>query len=269
MMSRSRSLLTIALFATLTPIAGCHFSSPLTKEEAGGLISKAEPFNRAKFARIPRQIDIVDRYNYSTAAPTSLSMEQLSRHDPTVAILKARGLIEVADMAFTNGEGLLTRTLRISPTAKLDTTALEADEADDEELTPLTPRAMRERAQETVQLERRGLRATPGWRMPIGTRVFGQVTEIHNWKDKNIELQVNELAIDFTWTWHPTEAGDPFDSESAAFASLPEEVQDWARRGNARMNTSAPRHSRAFLKRAGKNWVLQEITWSIGNGDPS
>ena len=267
-MPTPRALLTFALIATLTPLAGCRFSSPLTKEEAGAIISKAEPFMRPKFARIPRQIDIVDRYHYSTAAPTSLSMEQLSRHDPTVAILKARGLIEVGDMAFTNGEGLLTRTLRISPTAKLDTTALEADEADDEELTPRSSRAMRERAQETVQLERRGLRATPGWRMPIGTRVFGQVTEIHNWKDKNIELQVNELAIDFTWSWHPTETGDPFDSESAAFSSLPEEVQDWARRGNARMNTSAPRHSRAFLKRAGKKWVLQEISWSIGNGDP-
>jgi hypothetical protein len=267
MMPRLRALLPLALIATMTPLAGCHFSSPLTKEEAGAIISKAEPFTRPKFARIPRQIDIVDRYSYSTVAPTSLSMEQLSRRDPTVAILKARGLIEVADMAFSNGEGLLTRTLRISPTAKLDTATLEADEADDTELNQLTPRAMRERIQENVQLERRGLTATPGWRMPIGTRVFGQVTEIHNWKDKNIELQVNELAIDFTWTWHPTESGDPFDSESAAFASLPEEVQDWARRGNARMNTSGPRHSRAFLKRAGKNWVLQEISWSIGNGD--
>ena len=261
-------LRTSALLVLLTTLAGCGLSSPLTKEELAAIITQSEPFTRPKVARIPRQIDIVDRYNYSREAPSSLSTEQLARHDPTVAILKARGLIEIADMAYSNGEGVMSRTLRITPTARLDTTALEPDEADDEELTPRNVRAMRERIEGAEQLERRGLRATPGWRMPIGTRVFGEVVEIHNWKDKNIELQVNELAVDFTWSWHPTEAGDPFDSESAAFASLPEGVQDWSRRGNARMNTSSPRRSRAFLKRGGKKWFLQEISWSFGTGNP-
>ena len=260
-----RAPLFLVLFATL---ASCHLSSPLSKAEAAAIITDAELFTRPKMARIPRQIDIVDRYSYGSAVPSSLSIEKLASHDPTVAILKARGLVDVTDMAFSNGEGTVNRTMRITPTARLDTSALEPDEeADDEQGTPRNVRAVRERLQAEVQLETRGMRRTPGWRMPIGTRVFGEILEIHNWKDKNIELQVNELAVDFTWSWHPTDAGDPFDSESAAFASLPEGVQDWSRRGDARMNTSTPRRSRAFLRRGGKKWFLQDIDWSFGIGN--
>jgi hypothetical protein len=258
-----RAPVLVALFATL---ASCHLSSPLSKAEAAAIITEAELFTRPKMARIPRQLDIVDRYSYGSAAPSSLSTEQMARHDPTVAILKARGLVDVADMAYSN-QGTVSRTLRITPTARFDTSTLSPDEEADDE-SARNVRAVRERSQEQVQLETRGMRRTPGWQVPIGTRVFGEIVEIHNWKDKNIELQVNELAVDFTWSWHPTEAGDPFDSESAAFASLPEGVQDWARRGNARMNTSSPRRSRAFLKRGGKKWFLQDIDWSIGRGDP-
>jgi hypothetical protein len=192
----------------------------------------------------------------------------LAHHDPTVAILKARGLINVTDMAYSNGEGTVSRTLRITPTARFDTSTMEPDEEGEVEVTARNVRAMRERLEGQVQLETRGMRRTPGWQLPIGTRVFGEILEIHNWKDKNIELQVNELAVDFTWSWHPTDAGDPFDTESAAFASLPEGVQDWSRRGNARMNTSTPRRSRAFLRRGGKKWFLQDIDWSFGTGNP-
>jgi len=68
-----------------------------------------------------------------------------------------------------------------------------------------------------------------GWRVPIGTREFLQVDQIHNWRDANENIPVNELAIDFSWRWLPNEFGDAFDSESQTYASFPDTVQEAAK----------------------------------------
>jgi hypothetical protein len=66
----------------------------------------------------------------------------------------------------------------------------------------------------------------------------------------------------------PNEFGDPFDSQSASFRSFPEEVQTAATNWGARMNTETPMHSRAYLRRDGRQWVLNVIQWSTGRGNP-
>jgi hypothetical protein len=107
-----------------------------------------------------------------------------------------------------------------------------------------------------------------GWRVPMGTRQFLKVERIHNWKDANENIPVNELAVDFSWRWVPNEFGDAFDSQSETFRSLPDTVQQSAKSWGVRMNTETSMLSRAYLHRVSDKWRLRVIQWSIGRGNP-
>lgn len=242
-------------------VSSCGLSSPLSRDEAATIVRTSELFTRPYAVLIPSRVYVNSDWSYGEAPEGPLSVSDLARVDPTLAILKSRGLVDIAEMTtpgqYRGGNHLLT----IVP-SHIDPALLSPDAGEDD----ADARTYRGIAVSTR--DQRGIDRTRGWRMPVGTRVFTKVQEIHNWRDVNIDLPVNELAVDFTWRWQPSEAGDPFDSESDAFQSLPDTVQEMARTGAVRMNTGVPQLSRAFLQRIGNRWVLREIAWNFGRGNP-
>lgn len=263
---RPLCLTTIALVA-LVGLGGC-LSKPITNENAAQLVRTSAAFTRPKFAHIPRLLTFQGFYYSEYGSEGVLSIVDLSRVDPTLAILKLQRDISISESIFGPGRGAMHQ-LVINPTG-IDASLLMADEDarsgafDQQE--ELDAQEERRRGQSLVSYN--SFKKEIGWRVPIGTREFLQVEQIHNWRDANENIPVNELAIDFSWRWVPNELGDAFDTESATFRSFPDEVQRQAGVWNVRMNTSAPMHSRAYLRREGKEWVLRLIQWSFGRGNP-
>lgn len=263
---RTLRLNTLALVA-LVGVGGC-LSKAITKQEAGEIVRTSTAFTRPKFAHIPRLLTFQGFYYSEYGSEGVLSITDLARVDPTLAILKLERDISISESIFGPGRGAMHQ-LVISPTG-IDASTLMADESarsgafDQQE--ELDAQEERRRGQSLVSYN--SFKKEIGWRVPIGTREFLQVDQIHNWRDANENIPVNELAIDFSWRWVPNELGDAFDTESATFHSFPDEVQRQAGIWGVRMNTSAPMHSRAYLQRQGKEWVLRLIQWSSGQGNP-
>jgi hypothetical protein len=264
--TRPLRLTTIGLAGMLV-LGGC-LSKPIAKTEAAALVRNSAAFTRPKFAHIPRFLTFQGYFQSQYGSEGILSITDLARVDPTLAILKLERIVSVSESIYGPGRGAMHQ-LVVTPTG-IDSAALMADE---------DPRSGAYDAQEELdaQEERRmgaslgtynSFKKEIGWRVPIGTREFLQVDQIHNWRDANENIPVNELAIDFSWRWVPNEFGDPFDSQSASFRSFPEEVQTAATNWGARMNTETPMHSRAYLRRDGRQWVLNVIQWSTGRGNP-
>jgi hypothetical protein len=263
---RQLGLTTIALVA-LVGLDGC-LSKAITKQAAGDIVRTSAAFTRPKFAHIPRLLTFQGYYYSEYGSEGVLSITDIARVDPTLAILKLERVISINESIYGPGRGALHQ-LVINPTG-IDASLLMADEDarsgaydQQEELD-----AQEERRRGTSLVSYNSFKKEIGWRVPIGTREFLQVDQIHNYRDANENIPVNELAIDFSWRWVPNELGDAFDTESATFHSFPDEVQRQAGVWGARMNTSAPMHSRAYLQREGKEWVLRLIQWSLGQGNP-
>lgn len=263
---RTRRLTTTALAGVLV-LTGC-LSKPITNKEAGTLISTSGAFTRPKFAHIPRLLTF---QGYSTSPygqEALLSITDLARVDPTLAILKLERVVSVSESIYGPGRGAMHQ-LVITPSG-IDTTNLMADESprsgafdQQEELD-----AQEERRMGASMVSYNSFKKEIGWRVPIGTREFIQVDQIHNWRDANESIPVNQLAVDFTWHWVPNDLGDAFDSRSATFRSFPDEVQSAAASWGVRMNTEVPMHSRAYLLRDGRQWQLVVIQWNYGRGNP-
>lgn len=267
-MPRPRSILslTMIVLAGTTLLAGC-LSKAISKQEAAGLIRASATFARPKFAHIPRQLTFQNYYSSPYGTEGILSISDLARVDPTIAILKLARIVNVTESIYGPGRGAMHQ-LMITPTG-IDSTALLADE---------DPRGHEFDQQENIdaQEERPPVGSSGwnkvqrdiGWRVAMGTREFLQVDQIHNWKDPNETMAVNELAVDFSWRWVPNELGDCFDTQSTTFQSFPDSVQDQARYWGVRMNTEGPMHSRAYLIREADQWKLRLIQWSFGRGNP-
>jgi hypothetical protein len=264
--TRTLRLTTIALAATLG-LGGC-LSRAVTKKDAAELIRVSAAFTRPKFAHIPRLLTFQGFYYSEYGAEGVLSITDLARVDPTLAILKLERVISVSESIYGPGRGAMHQ-LVITPTG-IDSSSLMADE---------DPRAGAYDAQEELdaQEERRmgsslvswnSFKKEIGWRVPIGTRELLQVDQIHNWRDANENIPVNEIAVDFSWRWVPNEFGDAFDSQSATFRSFPDELQKSAASWGIRMYTESPMHSRAYFRRDGKQWTLNVIQWSPGRSNP-
>lgn len=257
--------LTTSALATTLLLGGC-LSKSITKKQAGEIISTSSAFTRPKFAHIPR---LMTFKGYSFSSNGVLSINDLAQFDPTLAILKLERVVSVNESVYGSGVETLHQ-LVVTPTA-IDSTSLLADE---------DPRAGGYDAQATLdaQEERRDnysrlgyyseFKKDLGWRVPIGTRQFIEVTQIHNWRDANENIPVNEIVVDFTWRWVPNEFGDAFDTQSATFRSFPDAVQRSAESWGIRMNTEGTMLSRAYLRREGDQWQLNVIHWSTGRGNP-
>jgi hypothetical protein len=262
--SRQR-LTTIAVVGSVG-LAGC-LSKPITKDEAATLVRGSTAFTRPKFAHIPRQLTFQRGFVSQYGTEGILSIADLATVDPTLAILKLVRVVNVSESIYGPGRGAMHQ-LVVTPSG-IDSTSLIADE---------DPRAAGLDQQENMdaQEERPRVGATGwsqfkkdiGWRVPMGTRQFLRVEQIHNWKDANENIPVNELAVDFRWRWVPNDFGDAFDSRSETFNSLPNEVQEGAKTWGVRMNTEASMRSRAYLHRVGDRWQLRVIQWSFGSGNP-
>ena len=255
-----------AIAATIL-IAGCGFSKPITNDEASAIIKESAAFKRPKLVRLPRQITFQRGYYSSYGADKPLSINQLAQVDPVVAILKLQRMISVEESIFGAGGGV-PHLFLITPTG-IEQTALLPDVEDD----PRDPQAIEDRRAERYATRRTYLmseiKRDRGWRLDLGKREFVEIDQIHNWKDANIQLPVNELAVDFSWRWQPNELGDGFDVRSTSFESMPDSVQEAARSFGVRMNTSERMHSRAFLRRGSDaKWTLRMIEWSFGRGNP-
>lgn len=261
----SRALrLTTALAGTLV-LGGC-LSKGITKREAGDIITSSAAFTRPKFAHIPRQITF---RGYAFSSQGVLAINDLAQFDPTVAILKLARVVSVNESVYGTGVESMHQ-LVITPVG-VDSASLLADE---------DPRSGGYDPQEQldVQEERRhsysqigyysSFKKEIGWRVPIGTRQFLQVDQIHNWRDVNENIPVNEVVVDFSWRWVPNEFGDAFDTQSETFRSLPDQVQRAAENWGVRMNTDGTMLSKAYFRREGKQWQLTVIHWSTGRGNP-
>ena len=258
-------LTTIALAGTLS-LAGC-LSKAITREEAGTLVRSSATFTRPKFAHIPRLVTFQNYYSSPYGTEGILSISDLARVDATVAILKLTRAINVSESIYGPGRGAMHQ-LVITP-AGIDSASLLADE---------DPRAHEFDQQENLDAQEERppvgsagwnqVKRELGWRVAIGRREFLQVDQIHNWKDANENIPVNELAVEFSWRWVPNEFGDCFDTQSETFRSLPDTVQESAKSWGVRMNTEGQMHSRAYLHREGERWQLRAIQWSYGRGNP-
>lgn len=259
--------LTTITFVTVVGLGGC-LSKAITKRDAGELVRSSAAFTRPKFAHIPRLMTFQGYYSSEYGSEGVLSITDLAKVDPTLAILKLQRVISISESIYGPGRGAMHQ-LVISPTG-IDASVLMADE--DARSGAYDPQeeldAQEERRRGTSLVSYNSFKKEIGWRVPIGTREFLQVDQIHNYRDANENIPLNELAVDFSWRWVPNELGDAFDTESATFRSFPDEVQREAGVWGARMNTSAPMHSRAYFRREGKEWVLRLIQWSLGQGNP-
>lgn len=257
--------LTLLLAATLC--AGCGLSKPIAHPEAAAIIRESETFRRPKFVHVPRQITFKRTYASIYGQEKLFSINELAQVDPAVAILKLQGAVRVDESIYGPGRGAL-HLFVIAP-IDVDSAWVKVDAAPD----PNDPQAVIDARYERPPTRYTGMSAVKrerGWTIEIGTREFVQVDQVHNWRDPNIELPVNELAIDFSWRWMPNEAGDAFDSGSSTFESLPDSVQEAARTSGVRINTTDVMHSRAYFRRdADGRWKLRIIEWSIGRGNPT
>src|SRR5690348_16450685 len=247
-------------------LAGC-LSQPLSKQDAGTLIRTSSAFTRPKFAHIPRQLTFQGYFQSSYGTEGILSINDVARVDPTVAILKLQRVVNVSESIYGPGRDAM-HLLVVDPVG-LNRDSLFADES--ARTGGYDPQEEQDAQEERVQIGYASwthFRKEIGWRVPIGDREFVQVDQIHNWKDANENIPVNELAVDFSWRWKPNEFGAVFDSRSEAFQSYPTEVQDAAKNWGLRMNTEVTMHSRAYLQRVGNQWQLRVIQWSFGRGNP-
>ncbi|HEY2856077.1 MAG TPA: hypothetical protein VGJ18_24770 [Gemmatimonadaceae bacterium] len=266
-LERRAPCLTTAVLGGALLLSGC-LSKPITNREAGSIISASGAFTRPKFAHIPRLLTF---QSYSTSAYGQeglLSITDLAKVDPTLAILKLERVVSVSESIYGPGRGAMHQ-LVVTPSG-IDSTTLMADESprsgafdQQEELD-----AQEERRVGATMVSYNSFKKEIGWRVAIGTREFIQVDQIHNWRDANENIPVNQLAVDFTWHWMPNDVGDAFDSRSATFHSFPDEVQTAAASWGVRMNTEVPMRSRAYLQREGKQWQLVVIQWNYGRGNP-
>jgi hypothetical protein len=256
--------LTIAPLAGLVLVSGC-LSKPISTEDAAKLVRESAAFTRPKFAHIPRLITFQGYFSSPYGTEGVLSITDLARIDPTVAILKLSRNVNVSESIYGPGRGAMHRIV-VTPVG-IDSASLLADEAPHLEDVQENIDAQEERPPMAAYGWNRVQREI-GWRVPIGTRELLHVDRIHNWRDVNENIPVNEVAVDFTWRWVPNASGDAFDSESETFRSMPDSVQDAARSFGARMNTGAAMQSRAYLRRDGDRWQLHVIQWSYGRGNP-
>lgn len=264
---RRRLRLTTITLAVVLALGGC-LSKPITKTQAGEMVKASAAFTRPKFAHIPRLLTFQGYFYSEYGSEGVLSIIDLAKVDPTLAILKLERLISISESIYGPGRGAMHQLL-IAPSG-IDAGVLMADE--DPRSGAYDPQeeldAQEERRRGTSLVSYNSFRKEIGWRVAIGTRELLQVDQIHNWRDANENIPVNEIAVDFSWRWVPNELGDAFDTQSATFRSLPDEVQQSAGTWGVRMNTSAPMHSRAYLRREGKEWSLRLIQWSLGQGNP-
>ena len=264
--TRLLRLTTLAVVAAGVPLLSSCLSKAVTKKDAAEIITGSTAFTRPKFAHIPRMMTFK---GYAYSQNGALSIKDLAEIDPTLAILKIQRVVAVNDQVYGSGVESLHQ-LVVTPTA-IDSASLLADE-------DATGGPYDAQLSIDAQEERRfnysrvgyysSFKKDLGWRVPIGTRQFLEVTQIHNWRDKNENIPVNELIVDFTWRWVPNEFGDAFDTQSATFRALPPEVQEAAGNWGVRMNTEGTMMSRAYLRREGKQWQLTVIRWSTGRGNP-
>jgi hypothetical protein len=258
----------ILLLITASLIGGCR-SRPSDVDSAK-LIQGSEEFRRPKVAHIPRQVFIPDEWSIKQHG--QLSITQLARFEPTVAILKLEHHVDVVDQLFPDPRYLAglhwNHVLTVTPTAALRATVLSPDTKGEFERdrAGVLDQSDVVYAQRTLNL--RNVRVTPGWQRRIGERRFERVEAVHGPRDKVADLSPNEIAVDFTWKWHADSASEAFDSEGERFAMLPDSVQYAARDAGVRMNTADPMLSRAILRNTSAGWVVRTITWSFGRGNP-
>jgi hypothetical protein len=146
-------------------------------------------------------------------------------------------------------------TLRVTPRSGLETSELVADDGDDN---PENPRV----AYGTQPIGR-----TPGWTLSVASREFVRILDVGAYTPSRGE-PAGEAQIDFLWRWRPTPAGALFDTEGAAFESLPREVQQAALTGAITIDATTIHWARATVARDGISWKITSVSWMYGDDKP-
>lgn len=144
-------------------------------------------------------------------------------------------------------------TLRVTPRPNLQSSDLAPDDGEDSP----EPR---------ITYSGSAVARTPGWTLAIGARDLIRILDVIAYSPAHGEA-AGDLQVDFLWHWRPTKVGDPFDTESAEFESLPREVQQAALTGSITMDGST-HWSRATLARDGKSWKITRVDWTYGDDKP-
>jgi hypothetical protein len=144
-------------------------------------------------------------------------------------------------------------TLRVTPRGSLQTSDLTPDDGEDS-------------PEPHIAYSGLPVARTPGWTLAVGARELIRILDVLAYSPAHGE-PAGEAQVDFLWRWHPTKRGDPFDTESAEFESLPREVQQAALTGSITMEGST-HWSRATLARNGASWKITRIDWTYGDDKP-
>ena len=121
---RTLRLTTITLVGLLG-VGGC-LSKAITKKDAGELVRSSTAFTRPKFAHIPRLLTFQGYFYSEYGSEGVLSITDLAKVDPTLAILKLERVISINESIYGPGRGAMHQ-LVITPTG-IDASVLMADE---------------------------------------------------------------------------------------------------------------------------------------------
>ncbi|HKO15075.1 MAG TPA: hypothetical protein VJU87_02495 [Gemmatimonadaceae bacterium] len=282
----------------LLPLLSCGAS--LGKQRAGEVIRGSAAFTAPKFAHIPRVLSVHAGGGIPgsvgalpSRAGEMFGLDQMAGVDAAVAVLQARGRVQVEDFlnavpsaapvvytpppppdsgaandstapaaaapVFTPPPSEWVHTLRITPRPQLDSALLSPDDGEDDGGGGADVPA-------SAGMSVTSVGRTPGWKLAIGTREFGRVLAVYEANGDGVHVDPDEAVVDFTWHWRLTAAGDAFDGQGPEFQSLPESVQRAAGARGLRLDTSQPQWSRATLRKLGKDWTVKTVDWSYGQG---
>src|SRR5436305_12236215 len=117
--------LTTLTLAGMLVLDGC-LSKPIAKTEAAALVRSSAAFTRPKFAHIPRFLTFQGYFQSQYGSEGILSITDLARVDPTLAILKLQRVVSVSESIYGPGRGAMHQ-LVVTPTG-IERTALMPSE---------------------------------------------------------------------------------------------------------------------------------------------
>ena len=309
---RRHALLTLFGSLTLAAVTACDPASRLGKKRAAETILASASFKAPKLAHLPRVLSVQvgsaipgSVASISSHAGELFNLDQIAALDAAVAVLQARGRVQVEDFMNPVQQVVTAPITQPEPPPPPPTAGDSAGSRDStarrdsagRAATPLPPPPPAPVIEDWVhtlritprqQLETDLLSVdddddaepdptptnpafsnfgrTPGWKLAIGTRELVKILDIRSAKDEGVQAEGGEAVVDFLWRWRATAAGDAFDTQAPEFQSLPESVRRAAGASGLRMDTAQPQWSRATLRSTPKGWEVKAVDWKYGEG---
>ena len=244
--ARRRVFIAVCTGALLTSACG----GPPSKQTIQKMITSSPKFQAPLLAYIPSRITLIPRAvglpnggetvaGYNPYFRTlDVDQNNVAKISPSLAVLWAAGVVDVADAA-------TVRTMTTAPA----TPAKEAVDEDGRSYVVereksastfdavghiLTVRRLGEASADWVKDDKgpptppnQWYResTTPGWVVTVARRRFVRIDTILDQNSINEHVDPGELLVQFTYTWDPTPAGEPFVPGTDAYDELPESLR--------------------------------------------